>query len=119
MRDHRTLKAWQEARSIVLDVILLSRRSWKPWAGAMFFQLQRSSLSVQLNLAEGYAYGPSRSAMRFWKIADGSAVETGDLLTLLGDAGVVDQNASQQLARRNNGVQQLISGMLRKMRGPG
>jgi four helix bundle protein len=115
MRDHRTLKAWQEARTIGLEVILLSQRSWKPWAGAMFFQLQRSSLSVQLNLAEGYAYGPSPSAMRFWRIAYGSAVETGDLLTLLGDAGVIDQGTSEQLAKRNHGVQQLISGMLRKM----
>lgn len=115
MRDHRTLKAWQEARKIVLEVILLSQCSWKPWAGAMFGQLQRSSLSVQLNLAEGYAYAPGRAAMRFWKIAYGSSVETGDLLSLLGDAGVVDQGTAQALIRRNDGVRQLIAGMLRKM----
>jgi four helix bundle protein len=116
VRDHRTLKAWQEARTIVLEVLLLSQRSWKPWAGAMFFQLQRSSLSVQLNLAEGYAYGPGRTALNFWRIALGSAVETGDLLMLLGDAGVVDEVTATQLARRNDGVRQLISGMIRKMR---
>lgn len=84
----------------------------------MFSQLQRSSLSVQLNLAEGYAYGPSRSAMRFWKLAFGSSVETGDLLRLLGDAGVVDTLMAQQLAKRNDAVLQLIGGMMRKMRPP-
>jgi len=119
MRDHRTLKAWQEARTIVLEVLLLSQRSWKPWAGAMFLQLQRSSLSVQLNLAEGYAYGPSRSAVRFTRIAFGSAVETGDLLRLLGDAGVIEQATAQRLVHRSDGVQQLISGMMRKMRSTG
>ena len=116
MRDHRTLRAWQESRTIVLEVLLLSQRSWTPWAGAMFVQLQRSSLSVQLNLAEGYAYGPGRSALRFWRIALGSAVETGDLLRLLGDAGVVDAVTARQLAKRNDGVGQLIAGMMRKMR---
>jgi four helix bundle protein len=118
MRDHRTLKAWQEARTVVIDVVRLSQHSWRPWAAAMFSQLQRSSLSVQLNLAEGYAYGPSRSAVRFWKIALGSAVETGDLLMLLGDAGVVDQAIARRLAQKNDGVKQLIGGMLRKLRVP-
>ena len=61
-------------------VVAISRASWQPWAGAMFSQLQRSSLSVQLNLAEGYAYGRSRTTLRFWRIAYGSAIETGDLL---------------------------------------
>ena len=52
----------------------------------MFSQLQRSSLSVQLNLAEGYAYRAQPDDAL--TLADGLwiAVETGDLLALLGDA---------------------------------
>jgi four helix bundle protein len=42
--------------------------------------LQRSSLSVQLNIAEGFAYGNSPTYTRFLGIAYGSAVETIELL---------------------------------------
>src|SRR5215216_4389644 len=77
MRDHKSLHAWQEARGVVLGVIDLARTAWKPYAAALFSQLQRASLSVQLNIAEGYAYATSPSFTRHLAIAYGSAVETG------------------------------------------
>ena len=83
----------------------------------MFSQLQRSSLSVQLNLAEGYAYGRTRTTVRFWRIAYGSAIETGDLLRLLGKTGVIDNSSASALARRNDGVQRLIWGLITALKG--
>ena len=117
MRDHRSLEAWQEARQTVLEVLSLSRMSWRPWAAAMFSQLQRSSLSVQLNLAEGYAYGKCRTTHRLWRVAYGSAVETGDLLELLGDALVIDREACRILTLRNDRVQRLTWGLVRSVQG--
>ena len=46
----------------------------------MVYQLQRASLSVQLNIAEGFAYGDSATYTRFLGIAYGSAVEALELL---------------------------------------
>jgi four helix bundle protein len=112
MYTHRSLRAWQESQDIVLEVVEISRKNWQPWAGAMFSQLQRSSLSVQLNLAEGYAYGRSRTTLRFWRVAYGSAIETGDLLRLLGKTGVIDVAFAAELARRNDGVQRLVWGLI-------
>src|SRR5690242_3036568 len=48
---------------------------------------QRSSLSVQLNIAEGYSL-PRRFRSHL-EIAYGSAVETGDLLELALEEGVI------------------------------
>ena len=80
------MHAWQEARAVVLGTIDLARTSWKPYASAVFSQLQRASLSVQLNIAEGYAFGESPSFTRHLAIAYGSAVETGELLEIALDA---------------------------------
>ena len=52
MRDHKSLLAWQEARKVVQAVFEGSRTCWKPYAAAVFAQLQRACLSVQLNIAE-------------------------------------------------------------------
>ena len=113
MRDHRSLEAWQEARLVVLGTIQLSRVSWKPYAAALFGQLQRASLSVQLNIAEGYAYANSPSFTRHLAIAYGSAVEPGELLEIALDADVVSAEVVRPLLTRNQRSQRLLLGLLK------
>ena len=116
MRDHRSLHAWQEARGVVLGVIDLARTAWKPYAAALFSQLQRASLSVQLNIAEGYANGASRTFTRRMCIAYGSAVETGELLEAALDAKIVEPGIVSYLLQRNRRSQRLLLGMMRRAR---
>jgi four helix bundle protein len=89
MQDHRSLEAWREARAVTLGVLGLTRSCWTPAAAALLNQLQRASLSVQLNIAEGYTFGESPTFTRHLGIAYGSAVETSELIQLAVDAGVV------------------------------
>jgi four helix bundle protein len=114
MRDHRSLHAWQEARAVVLGTIDLARDSWKPYAAALFSQLQRASLSVQLNIAEGYSFGESPTYTRHLRIAYGSAVETGELLEIALKANVVTVDIGTRLLIRNRRSQRLLLGMLRR-----
>jgi four helix bundle protein len=116
MRDHRSLYAWQEARSVVQGTIQLARDHWKPYASAVFSQLQRASLSVQLNIAEGYAYGNSPSFRRHLAIAYGSAVETGELLEVALDAGIVPSVVGTPLLVHNRRSQRLLLGVLKNRR---
>ncbi len=113
MRDHRSLHAWQEARAVALGAIDLARVSWKPYASALFSQLQRASLSVQLNIAEGYAYGSSPSFTHHLTIAYGSAVETGELLEIALDAELISLEVRTGLLERNHRSQRLLLGMLK------
>src|SRR5215208_388516 len=93
MRDHTSLHAWQEAHATSIAVIRLAKSSWKPYTAALFNQLQRASLSVQLNIAEGYTFGNSPTFTRHLGIAYGSAVETGELLRLALETEVVDESS--------------------------
>ena len=97
MHDHTRLRAWQEAHAVSIGVIGLAKLAWKPYAGALFSQLQRSSLSVQLNIAEGYTFGESPTFTRHLAIAYGSAVETGELLRLAVETGVVERPSVDSL----------------------
>ena len=114
MRDHTSLHAWQEANAVTLLVIRLLQTSWKPCASALFYQLQRAALSVQLNIAEGYTFGNSPTFTNHLGVAYGSAVETGEILRLLSDAGVVDSVAIADLRQRNARSQRLILGLLKR-----
>ena len=101
---------------MVLGSIELTRNSWKPYAAALFSQLQRASLSVQLNIAEGYAFGESPTYARHLRIAYGSAVETGELLEIALEADVIAPETGTRLLTRNRRSQRLLLGMLRRKR---
>ena len=116
MRDHTSLEAWQEAHAVAIVVIRLARFSWQPYASALFSQLQRSSLSVQLNIAEGYTFGRSPTFTRYLGIAYGSAVETEELLQLAVEAEVMPSDAIREVLDRTRRTQRLLLGLLKKYR---
>lgn len=101
---------------MVLGTIELARHSWRPYAAALFSQLQKASLSVQLNIAEGYAFGESPTYTRHLRIAYGSAVEAGELLEIALKAHVVDVDIGTGVLTRNRRSQRLLLGMLRRGR---
>jgi four helix bundle protein len=116
MRDHTSLVAWQEARATSVAVIRLARSSWKPYAAALFNQLQKASLSVQLNIAEGYTFGDSPTFTRHLAIAYGSAVETEELLQLALDAEAAAEKSLTPLLQRIRYTERLLVGMLKQRR---
>ena len=116
MRDHKSIRAWQEAHQVTVQVIGLSRIYWKPYASALFAQRQRASLSIQLNIAEGYTFGDTPSFTRHLGIAYGSAVETGELLELALDAGILSTESATVTLNGVRNTQQLLVGLLKKRR---
>ena len=98
---------------MVLGTLDVSRNNWKPYAAALFSQLQRASLSVQLNIAEGYAYANSPSFTHHLSIAYGSAVETGELLEIALDAEVISHDVAERLLTQNRRSQRLLLGLLK------
>ena len=117
MRDHRQLEAWKVSRAVALGVLSLARTQWRPWAAALFGQLQRASLSVPLNTAEGYAFGPSPTYRRHLGVAYGSCVETVELLELAAEAGLLPADAD--LLTNAHHSRRLLIGLLRRYRPMG
>jgi four helix bundle protein len=116
MRDHTSLLAWQEAHSVSIGVIALSRDLWKPYAGALFTQLQRASLSTELNIAEGYTFGNSATFTRHLGIAYGSSVETAELLRIGIEADVLPTAIAGPLLNRSKRTSRLLLGLLKRRR---
>jgi four helix bundle protein len=114
MRDHKSLFAWQRARRVALGVLHLSKSHWQPRASALFAQLQRSSLSVQLNIAEGHALKtPSRFRYHL-TVALGSAVETVELLELGIEADVFPASTGRELLETAIESRALLFGLLKR-----
>jgi four helix bundle protein len=117
MRDHKSLVAWQVANELVRGVLKACRAWWRPHAGELFHQLQRSSLSVQLNIAEGYALKGRRQFYYHLRVAYGSAVESGDLLELALSERLLPDEEAQALLASCHRAQRLLLGMLHRYGG--
>jgi four helix bundle protein len=118
VRDHRSLEAWKQARIVSLAVLDASREHWKPYAAAVFAQLQRSALSVQLNIAEGYALGSRKSFANHLRIAYGSAVEARDLLDIVADKAIIPEALVREAIENNVRCQRLLVGLIKRYRDP-
>lgn len=114
MRDHKSLRASVEAHQAVLLVLDLSRDCWRPELRAVFDQLARATLSVQLNIAEGHALGTRRQFLRHLRIAHASAVEAGDLLELLAERSAVAQPVATGALRHVLASRGLLLGLIKK-----
>ena len=113
MVTHKDLDAWKVSREIVAVPLRLSRERWHPWAAALFSQALRATLSVQLNIAEGYAFGPSPTRTRHYRIAYGSAVETGELCDHLVETGILDTAGAEVLLGLSLRSRELCWGLVR------
>jgi four helix bundle protein len=117
MISHKSLLAWQEAECVSSTVLDISRLHWKPYAQAVFSQLQRASLSAQINIAEGYAYTNSPTFTRHLAISYGSSIETGELLELLAKKRIIPTDEIDQVLGHCGNSQKLILGLLKRTRG--
>jgi len=119
VRDHKSIVAWQEANKVVEAVLQGSRTCWRPYGAAVFSQLQRASLSVQLNIAEGYALISARRFRNHLEIAYGSAVETQELLEILTGNNLLPDNLGKEAIRSCSRSQRLLLGLIKRYRDPG
>jgi four helix bundle protein len=116
MRDHKSLKAWQEGRSISIQALRIAKRYWVAYATEVFRQLQRSALSIQLNIAEGHALGDRGRFANHLAIAYGSAVESTDLLELMVDEDLIPRAVGEQALTTTRLCERLLLGLLKRYR---
>ena len=113
MRSHRSLLAWQEAREVSRACVRLAQIRWGSASAPLLGQLQRAAISVQVNIAEGYGLATGPQFRRHLRIAYGSALETGELLELGLDTGLIAQEDTTVLERCRRS-QRLLLGLLKK-----
>lgn len=114
MRSHKSILAWQEGRAVVFHVIRLSTSHWRPHLAGVFGQLQRSSVSVMVNISEGYGWMNTPTFTRHLRIAYGSALETADLLDVLYESGSVPSSLVTPVVAHSDRCQRLLLGMLKR-----
>ena len=79
------LKAWQEARVLTRSIYTLTRQKGLSRDYGLTNQIQRASVSVMSNLAEGFERSGLQEKLNFYNISRASCAEVRSLLYVIED----------------------------------
>ena len=106
------IKAWQAARALVSAVYRVSGRGKFEKDFGLRDQIQRASVSVMANIAEGFERGSDKEFHRCLYIAKGSAGEVRSHLFVALDLGYVTSDEFDNLRAKAEDVAKTISGFI-------
>lgn len=103
---------WQESQFLTAEVYALFR----PLRDYSFKdQIQRASVSIMNNIAEGYARRSDKAFKNFLFIALGSAAETESMLFLAATLGYIETGQRDKMLVQTERVQKLLNGFIKKI----
>lgn len=116
MHKYRSLDAWKHARQASLLAMQLTDAAYHPRALPLFNQLRRASISIEVNIVEGYALGSTGQFLRHLRIALGSAAEAQALLEVAITLAYLKADNARELGRTIDRTVACLSGLIKSMR---
>jgi four helix bundle protein len=110
-RKFEELIAWQKARILTKEVYLVTRKGSFARDAGLAWQIQRASVSVMSNIAEGFSRGGRNEFHQFLVIAKGSAAELLSQLVVGLDVGHLSENEFNRLRDLTEEVGRIIGGL--------
>jgi len=95
MRDFRNLTIWNDARFLVKEVYCFTKELPDSEKFGLISQINRCSISIPANIAEGCAKSSNKDFGRFLQISLGSLYELESHITLCQDLEFSNQNISE------------------------
>lgn len=109
MRDFRSLRVWQEAHGLVLEVYRTTAGFPKHETYGLTSQLRSAAVSVASNIAEACGRTGDLDFRRFVQIALGSASETEYQVLLAKDLGYMETARHNEIEVRLQRVKRMLS----------
>ena len=105
------LIAWQKARELTRKIYLVTRRGEFARDWGLSRQIQRASVSVMSNIAEGFERGSRAEFHQFLFIAKASCAEVRCQLYIAFDIGYLDEPTLEDLLGQAEEVARIIGGL--------
>ena len=112
IKQFEDIIAWQKAKSltILLHCALLSSKEW-----TFKDQIQRASLSIMNNIAEGYERRTNKDFRNFLYIAKGSCAEVRSMLSVAYELKTLAPEQCEQARSLSIEISRLLSGFIKKL----
>ena len=112
MHNFKKLNIWVNAMSLVKDVYLLTSNFPKEEKFGLISQINRCSISIPSNIAEGSSRSSNKEFSHFIKIALGSLFELETQIILSSDFKMINDPDSIIILDKITTLQKMINGFL-------
>ena len=104
--------AWQKSKDLTLSIY----ESFKACKDYSFRdQVQRASISIMNNIAEGFERKGDKEFKRFLFMAKGSSGEVRSMLYIALDLEYISQSKFEELMRLSLEISKILSGFIKKL----
>ena len=118
MYAYQRLEAWKQAHCALMLTLRATDSAYHPRSRALFDQLKRAAISVEANIAEGYALGTVPLYKRHIRIALGSAAESECLVRVAREAGYLPLAVVRDLEATFGKTLATLSGLFKSLHPP-
>ena len=112
----RELKVWQKAKELAVAVYGSTKEGALARDFGLRDQMQRASVSVASNIAEGYTRESDKDRCHFLVMAKGSAAELQTQLEIAKDVGLLRPEVAEALDRQCEEVARMLFGLIKTIR---
>ena len=110
MTNYKDLVVWQKAIQLVTDIYKLTKTFPKEEAYGLASQMQRASISIPSNIAEGHDSGSDSKFIYYLNVSRGSCSEVNSMLYLCEDFKLCNSEKRMEL---QNEVRKISAGCLK------
>jgi four helix bundle protein len=115
MHNFKGLIVWQQSRSMVKEVYLLTQKFPNEEKFGLTQQIRRAVVSIPSNIAEGSGRNTNADFSHFLDIANGSAFEVETQLYLALDLGYISQTEFENINIKLQSIEKLLFNFKKKL----
>lgn len=110
------LEVWQYSIDLAVNIYKLTSQFPKSEIYSLTNQMRRASSSVSANIAEGYGRHAYKEKNQFYKIANGSLLETKSFCYLSNRLGYISEQQLENIIKIIISLQKMINAMIKSVR---
>lgn len=119
MRDFRSLKVWQKAHNLTLDLYQATATFPQAHRFELTSQMQRAGVSIAANIAEGCGRSGEAEFAHFLNVAMGSASELQYHLLLARDLNLLNKQGYKRLEQQVAEVKRMLTSLIQRLSADG
>lgn len=115
INSYRNLIVWQKSVALVTDIYTLTKSFPQEEKFGIVSQLNRASVSIPSNIAEGWGIESSKNYLQFLRISRGSLMETETLLEISKNLNYINESEFKAISDNIEEVSKILQGLIKSI----